>query len=91
MMCEESLPVTFDADSFNCGKIVRCIVGDHNNRVTDLTAIIVERNNLALDCYNQEVNDKVFKTLSSSSSDSDHVPCVIQQNTYYSESCLPNT
>ena len=35
-------PVTVDADSMRCGDTVRCLVGDHNNRITDMTALIVE-------------------------------------------------
>ena len=39
VICE---PVTVDADSMRCGDTVRCLVGDHNNRITDMTALIVE-------------------------------------------------
>ena len=38
-ICE---PITIDADSMKCGKTVRCLVGDHNNRITDMTALIAE-------------------------------------------------
>jgi hypothetical protein len=36
-------PLTFDADSGkNGGGIVRTLTGDHNDRVTDMTALILE-------------------------------------------------
>lgn len=35
-------PFTVDADSMRCGEKVRCLVGDHNNRITDMTALIAE-------------------------------------------------
>lgn len=38
-ICE---PITIDADSMKCGNTVRCLVGDHNNRITDMTALIAE-------------------------------------------------
>lgn len=38
-ICE---PITIDADSMKCGNTVRCLVEDHNNRITDMTALIAE-------------------------------------------------
>ena len=35
-------PFTIDADSMKCSDTVRCLVGDHNNRITDMTALIAE-------------------------------------------------
>ena len=55
------------------GQICPTITGDHENRITDYTALAV-----GVDMYNQTLTGDVSMTLTAKNSDCHHVPCVIR-------------
>lgn len=67
-------PAVFDARGNGDGKTANTLTGDHENRVTDYTAVCVQP--VAVDGYNQTISDK-FGSLRAGKSDGDHVGTVI--------------
>lgn len=66
-------PCVYDARGNGDGETVCTITGDHQNRVTDYTALCV-----GIDLYNQAKTGGVSKSLSSAATDSDNIPCVMK-------------
>lgn len=54
------------------GISLQSVTGDHNNRVSDYSTIVV----IGLDCYNQTSTDDKAMTLRAGHCDADGVPCV---------------
>lgn len=65
--------IIFDARGNGDGNTVPTITGDHNNCVTDYTAIAVQ----GVDLYNQSLTGNKSMTLRAKNNDCDHIPCVV--------------
>lgn len=76
----------YDARGNGDGQICPTITGDHENRITDYTALAVEHTHththraqaVGVDMYNQTLTGDVSMTLTAKNSDCHHVPCVIE-------------
>ena len=66
---------TYDARGNGEGQTVNTITGDHNNRITDYTSLVVEAQ--GVDLYNQTMTGSVSKAMTASASDADLVPCAL--------------
>ena len=71
---------TYDARGNGDGQKCATLTGDHQNRVTDYTSVVLEP--VGFDAYNQAVTGDKTKTLSSIASDSDHIPVVIEPKAF---------
>ena len=69
-----SVAYCYDARGNGDGKVCCTLTGDHQNRITDYSAVVVE----GLDCYNQQMTGNKSKSLTSVATDSDHIPCVVE-------------
>ena len=67
------ISVIFDARGNGDGNTAPTITGDHNNCVTDYTAIAVQ----GVDLYNQSLTGNKSMTLRAKNNDCDHIPCVV--------------
>lgn len=78
----------FDGRGKGNGDIAPTLTGDHNNRVSDYSTIVVT----GLDCYNQTSTDDKAMTLRAGHCDADGVPCVaihLLQDPISEEDCTP--
>lgn len=65
--------VVFDARGNGDGNTAPTITGDHNNRVTDYTAVVVQ----GVDLYNQTLTGDKAMTVRAKNQSCDHIPCVV--------------
>ena len=77
---EPAVAYTYDARVNGDGQKCATLTGDHQNRVTDYTSVVLEP--VGFDAYNQAVTGDKTKTLSSIASDSDHIPVVIEPKVF---------
>lgn len=73
--------VVFDARGNGDGNTAPTITGDHNDRVTDYTAIAVQ----GVDLYNQSLTGDKAMTVRAKNNDCDHIPCVVYSAGFCSE------
>ena len=71
----------YDARGNGDGEVSCTLTGDHQNRVTDYTSVVVE----GLDCYNQQMTGNKSKALTNSATDSDHIPCVVMDRSAFNQ------
>ncbi len=81
IVCEDNIE-SYDARGKGNGKVAPSLTGDHERRVSDYTALIVENKMQGFDAYNQTVTGDVSMTLSGAAQDPHHIATVFGISPY---------
>ena len=81
IVCEDNIE-SYDARGKGNGKVTPSLTGDHERRVSDYTALIVENKMQGFDAYNQTVTGDVSMTLSGAAQDPHHIATVFGISPY---------
>ena len=74
-------PMTFDARGNGDGKTCNTLTGDHNNRITDYSSVVVDA--VGFDSYNLCLTGSVGRTVTTPSGGlNEHIPIVLEPTVY---------